>query len=103
MLYGGGHKTSNELRSHAIEVQPNGCSNQSHSIPRPVHHVDLRMFVGGDRCVHKKCFDQLWYTGFSAAASDPWPYFNLGESSGIGSPEWETATPNWIQSTIMVS
>ena len=52
---------------------------------------------------NKKCFDQLWYTGFSAAASDPWPYFNLGESSGIGSPEWETATPNWIQSTIMVS
>lgn len=52
---------------------------------------------------NKNCFDQLWYTGFSAATSDPWPYFNLGESSGVGSPEWETATPNWIQSTIMVS
>jgi magnesium-transporting ATPase (P-type) len=51
---------------------------------------------------NKKCFDQLWYTGFSTATSDPWPYFNLGESSGIGSPEWEAATPNWIQSTIMV-
>ena len=51
---------------------------------------------------NKKCFDQLWYTGFSTATSDPWPYFNLGESSGIGSPDWEAATPNWIQSTIMV-
>jgi len=51
---------------------------------------------------NKMCFDQLWYTGFSTATSDPWPYFNLGESSDIGSPEWEAATPNWIQSTILV-
>jgi len=50
---------------------------------------------------NKKSFHQLWYAGYSKDPSEPWPYFNLVESSGIGNPQWETTTPNFIQNTVM--
>jgi magnesium-transporting ATPase (P-type) len=50
---------------------------------------------------NKKSFHQLWYAGYSKDPSEPWPYFNLVESSGIGNPQWETMTLNFIQNTVM--
>jgi len=51
--------------------------------------------------VNSRSFHQLWYAGYSRDPSEPWPYFNLVESSGIGNPQWETTTPNFIQNTLM--
>jgi magnesium-transporting ATPase (P-type) len=50
---------------------------------------------------NKKSFHQLWYAGYSKDPSEPWPYFNLVESSGIGNPQWKTTTQNFIQNTVM--
>jgi magnesium-transporting ATPase (P-type) len=50
---------------------------------------------------NKKSFRQLWYAGYSTDPSEPWPYFNLVKSSGIGNPQWETTTQNFIQNTVM--
>jgi magnesium-transporting ATPase (P-type) len=50
---------------------------------------------------NNRSFHQLWYAGYSKDPSEPWPYFNLVESSGIGNPQWETTTPNFIQNTLM--
>ena len=50
---------------------------------------------------NKKSFHQLWYAGYSKDPSEPWPYFNLVESSGKGNPQWKTTTQNFIQNTVM--
>lgn len=63
---------------------------------------------------NEKYFDQLWYVGYirplmfvpivdvngvPQQASEPWPYFNLPDTAGIGYPMWATDHQNWIQNT----
>ncbi len=48
-----------------------------------------------------KEFDNLWYAGFSANTSEPWPYFNLEGSEDIASPKWDSTTPNYLQNVFL--